>query len=161
MADATIHKGGCTCGAVRYQVRGDPIFVHACHCSWCQRETGGPFAINALIETDRIDVTGAAPSMVLTPSASGQGQKILRCPTCQVAVWSHYAMAVGERIAFLRVGTLDAPPSMPPDIHIFTSTKQPWLDLPAGATVVPEYYARKKVWPAASLARFSALRIGA
>jgi hypothetical protein len=155
--DNASHQGGCACGDIRYRVHGGPLFVHACHCSWCQRETGGPFAINALIETDRIKVTGVAPDPVLTPSASGEGQKILRCPTCRVAVWSHYAMAVGDRIAFLRVGTLDAPAAMPPDIHIFTSTKLPWLILPPGVPAVPEYYRRREIWPAESLARFDAL----
>lgn len=158
MTDRTTHDGGCACRAVRYQVHGAPLFVHACHCSWCQRETGAAFAVNALTETDRIEVTGATPDVVLTPSASGEGQKILRCPVCRVAVWSHYAMAVGDRVSFLRVGTLDDPAVMPPDIHIFTSTKQPWLTLPADARAVPEYYNRRQFWPAASVERFNALR---
>jgi hypothetical protein len=129
--------------------------VHCCHCRWCQRESGSAFALNAMIETDRVEVQGAA-ELVDTPSASGQGQLIARCPGCRLALWSHYAGA-GRAISFIRVGTLDDPDAMPPDIHIFTSTKQPWVVLPAGTPAVPEYYKRSELWPAGSLERRKAL----
>ncbi len=157
MNDET-HDGGCDCGAVRYRLTTAPMFVHCCHCSWCQRETGSAFALNALIESDRVDLLNGQPVMVDTPSQSGQGQKIWRCPTCQVALWSTYAMAVGDKIRFVRVGTLDEPARVPPDIHIFTSSKQPWLDLPADIPIVADYYDRKEKWPAQSLERYQALR---
>jgi hypothetical protein len=149
-------RGHCTCRRIRYEVTSKPLFVHACHCRWCQRETGSAFAINAMIETDRIRLVAEAPELVDTPSASGRGQKILRCPTCRVAVWSHYPGA-GPRFAFLRVGTLEDPDSCPPDIHIFTSSKQPWVVLPHGVPAVPEYYDREELWPAESLARRQAV----
>ncbi len=107
-----------------------PLFVHCCHCRWCQRESGASFALNAMIETDRVTLLAGRPDMVETPSASGKGQKIARCPTCRIALWSHYAGA-RDAIAFVRVGTLDDPDALPPDIHIFTSSKQPWVLLPA------------------------------
>ncbi|MEZ5531542.1 MAG: GFA family protein [Steroidobacteraceae bacterium] len=150
-------EGGCSCRAVRYRLEAAPIFVHCCHCSWCQRETGSAFAVNAMVETDRITQLGASPVTIDTPSASGRGQQIVRCPRCQVAVWSHYAGA-GPGIAFLRVGTLDEPARIPPDIHIYTSTRLPWVVLPEGARVVPEFYDAKTVWSADSLARFRAAR---
>jgi hypothetical protein len=133
-----------------------PLFVHCCHCRWCQRETGASFALNALIEADRVVVLQEAPEAVDTPSNSGKGQKIFRCPTCRVAVWSNYSGA-GDAIKFVRVGTLDNPDALPPDIHIFTSSKQPWVVLPEGTPAVPEYYDRKIYWPAESLARRRAL----
>lgn len=154
--DDETFEGGCTCRAVRYRAMGTPIFVHCCHCRWCQRETGASFALNAMIESDRIALLQGQPEMVDTPSNSGKGQKILRCPTCRVALWSHYAGA-GEALSFLRVGTLDDPDRLPPDIHIFTASKQPWVVLPPGAPAVPEYYDRKKYWPEDSLARLEAL----
>jgi hypothetical protein len=150
-------EGGCTCRAVRYRMSGRPLFVHCCHCRWCQRETGASFALNAMIETDRVQLLGEAPERVTTPSASGKGQGIARCPRCRVAVWSHYAGA-GDAVAFVRVGTLDEPDRFPPDIHIFTSSKQPWVVLPAGTPAVPEYYDRRSHWPADSLERAQALR---
>jgi len=151
--------GHCTCGKVRYRLTDTPLFVHACHCSWCQRETGGPHAINAMIETHRIDILQGEPMEITTPSASGKGQIILRCPDCCVALWSHYAGA-GRKVAFVRVGTLEDPAACPPDIHIFTTTKLPWYVIPAGVPFVPEYYDRKTYWPAWALARSDALRTG-
>ncbi|HEU4429933.1 MAG TPA: GFA family protein [Myxococcota bacterium] len=157
MADTgSILEGGCTCRAVRYRLLSAPLIVHCCHCTWCQRETGTAFALNALIETERVKLLGAAPRLIDTPSASGRGQQVARCPTCQVALWSHYAGA-GAKASFVRVGTLDTPERCPPDVHIFTSTKQPWLALPAGARAFAEYYDMKTVWRPESLARRAAM----
>jgi hypothetical protein len=129
-----------------------PLFVHCCHCRWCQRESGASFALNAMIEADRVTNLGVEPELVDTPSASGLGQKIARCPACRVAVWSNYAGA-GPAVKFVRVGTLDNPDALPPDIHIFTRSKQPWITLPEGTAAVPEYYERERYWPPESLAR--------
>ncbi len=148
--------GGCTCRAVRYRMTSLPMFVHCCHCRWCQRETGSAFALNALIEADRVVLLQGSTETVLTPSASGKGQRIVRCPTCRIALWSHYAGA-GDAVKFVRVGTLDNPDRMPPDIHIFTSSKQPWFILPPGTPAVSEYYRSAEHWPQESLARRRAL----
>jgi len=131
------------------------MFVNCCHCRWCQRESGAAFALNAWIETDRIEVLRGAPDMVDTPSQSGAGQVFARCPACKVALWSHYSSA-GDKVAFVRVGSLDDPDSMPPDAHIWTSSKQPWLTLPPGLPVFDEFYNKKETWPAESLARLKA-----
>jgi hypothetical protein len=130
--------------------------VHCCHCRWCQRESGASFALNAMIEADRVTNLRGEPELVDTPSESGKGQKIARCPKCRIAVWSHYGGA-GPVIMFVRVGTLDNPDSLPPDIHIFTSSKQPWVVIPPGVPAVPEYYERERHWPADSLARRQAI----
>ena len=145
-------EGGCTCRQIRYRMSGAPMFVHCCHCRWCQRETGSAFVINALIEADRIALLQGAPEVIDTPSNSGKGQNISRCPNCRVAIWSSYAGA-GDALRFLRVGTLDDPDSFSPDIHIFTSSKQPWVVLPAGTPAVAEYYKSAEHWPKASLER--------
>lgn len=149
--------GGCTCRTVRYRLLARPMFVHCCHCRWCQRETGSAFALNALIEAERVQALAGAPQPVLTPSASGTGQTIWRCPTCRVAVWSHYAGA-GPAIHFVRVGTLDRPDALPPDIHIFTASRQPWVVLPPDTPAVPGYYSGNDYWPAESLARRAAVQ---
>jgi hypothetical protein len=148
--------GGCTCRAVRYRMTAKPLFVHCCHCRWCQRETGASFALNAMIESDRVVLLSGVPEVVLTPSNSGKGQKIARCPQCRIALWSNYGGA-GDIVRFVRVGTLDKPDRLPPDIHIFTSSKQPWVVLPRGTPAVKEYYDREKYWPKASLKRRLAL----
>lgn len=148
--------GRCTCGEIRYNLLDRPLFTHACHCTWCRRETGGPHALNAMIETGFLSVEGT-PEMVSTPSASGKGQEIARCPRCRVALWSHYAGA-GRQIAFVRVGTLDDPAACPPDIHIFTTTKLPWYVIPPGVPAMPDYYDRRAHWPQWALDRHAALR---
>ena len=149
--------GGCTCRAVRFRLTSAPLFVHCCHCTWCQRETGSSFALNAMIESERVELLSGEPELVDTPSASGAGQRIARCPRCRIAVWSHYAGS-GDAIRFVRVGTLDEPGRLPPDIHIFTASKQPWVILPPGPPAVAEYYDRQQHWPAESRARRDALR---
>jgi hypothetical protein len=145
-------EGRCTCGAVRYRLTARPMFVHCCHCTWCQRETGSAFAVNAMIEASCVELLQGAPVQAALPTASGKGQVFARCPDCGVTLWSNYAGA-GPKIHFVRVGTLDDPSAAPPDIHIFTSTKLPWVVLPDGVPAVPEYYRRSEHWPAEAIAR--------
>ena len=109
-----------------------------------------------MIESDRVELVTGEVEMVDTPSNSGKGQKIARCPRCRIALWSHYAGA-GDTVKFIRVGPLDEPDRLPPDIHIFTASKQPWVMLPPGMPAVEEYYDRKQYWPAESLERREAL----
>lgn len=157
MSDPDPYDGGCACGAVRYRMLKRPLVVNCCHCSWCQRETGSAFVLNAVIESDEVELLSGAPEPVQTPTASGAGQKIVRCPTCRVALWSHYGGG-GETVRFVRVGTLDEPARLPPDVHIYTSTRLPWLTLPADVPAMPEYYDRKAIFRPESLERFAALR---
>jgi hypothetical protein len=149
-------EGGCTCRALRYRLTRAPMIVHCCHCRWCQRETGAAFALNALIESRALRLLCGEPEFVLTPTNSGKGQQIARCPTCRVAVWSHYA-GLGEVLAFVRVGTLDEPERCPPDVHIYTESKQPWVLIASGARTYSQYYKSREVWSEESLARREAL----
>ena len=153
-----IHEGGCACGHVRYSVHADPLIVHCCHCRWCQRQTGTSFALNALYEAGRVDLDQGDVEEVETPSPSGKGQVIARCPKCRVAVWSNYHMGgLKERVRFMRVGTLDDPDRLPPDVHIYTSTKQPWVVIPPGDYAVEEFYDVGKTYSHDSLKRREAL----
>jgi hypothetical protein len=152
--------GQCDCGNVRYRLNDKPFVVHCCHCRWCQRESGTAFALNAVIETERVELLGEEPERIDTPSASGRGQAIFRCPTCKIAVWSHYAGA-GERAAFIRVGTLENPDACPPDVHIFTESKQPWVIIPPDAEQYPVFYSGKdipRIYGDDGAARWKALR---
>jgi hypothetical protein len=146
--------GGCDCKAIRYRMTTKPMFVNCCHCRWCQRETGSAFVINAMIEADRVQLLAGEPDVIHTPSESGRGQKIARCPTCKIALWSYYSLPT---VRFVRVGTLDNPDIAPPDVHIFTASKQPWVILPPDAPAFAEYYDAAKLWPADSLARRAAV----
>lgn len=145
-------EGGCACGHVRYRLESRPMIVHCCHCRWCQRETGSAFALNAIIESSRLSVLGGQPEIVAIPSESGAGQEIVRCPHCKIAVWSHYSSA-GRLASMVRVGTLDDPDALPPDVHIFTESKQPWVSLPPDLPAFTTYYKRSDTWPEDSLSR--------
>ncbi|MBV9883432.1 MAG: GFA family protein [Sphingomonadaceae bacterium] len=149
-------EGGCSCGAVRYRLKGAPMFVHCCHCTTCQTETGSAFVLNALIETDRVETLAGEPEPVMTPSESGRGQQVWRCPHCAVALWSNYGGA-DDILRFVRIGTLDEPAALPPDVHIYTRSKLPWVRLPEGVPAFEAYYDSKALWPAESLARRKAL----
>ena len=63
-------EGGCTCREVRYRLTSPPMFVHCCHCRWCQRESGAAFALNAMIEADRVELLAGAPERSSTRSVS-------------------------------------------------------------------------------------------
>ena len=147
--------GGCACGRVRYRLLAAPMFVHCCHCRDCQRQAGSAFVLNALIETDRIALLAGAPEPVSMPTDSGRPHDIHRCPACRTALWSDYGRRPALR--FVRVGTLDDPAALPPDIHIFTRTKLPWVVLPERVPAVPTYYDMDALWPADSLARRRAI----
>ena len=150
------HEGGCSCGAVRYRLTDAPMFVHCCHCTTCQTETGSAFVLNALIEADRVETIAGAPEPLMTPSESGRGQQVWRCPDCRVAVWSNYGGA-RDLLRFVRIGTLDTPAALPPDVHIYTRSKLPWVRLPEEIPAFEAYYDSKALWPAASLARLKTL----
>jgi len=156
-SEAAFCDGGCTCRFVRYRMATKPLIVHCCHCRWCQRESGASFALNAMIEADRVQLLQGEIEVVDTPSNSGKGQKVSRCPRCRIAVWSNYAGG-GDAIRFVRVGTLDAPDLLPPDVHIFTASKQPWVVLPPDTPAAAEYYKASELWPKESLERRAALR---
>jgi hypothetical protein len=146
-------EGGCACGAVRYRLLAAPMFVHCCHCRDCQRQTGSAFVINALIESDRITLLSGSPEPVSMPTDSGRPHDIYRCPSCRTAVWSDYGRR--PKLRFVRVGTLDEPSAIVPDVHIYTRSKLPWVGLPDGARTFDAFYETKSVWPAESFERLS------
>lgn len=147
------YEGGCTCGQVRYQMNRRPMFIHCCHCTWCQRESGSAFALNGMVESSEISLIHGTVEEVNTPTLSGKGQLICRCPNCRVALWSYYG-AAKELVAFVRIGTLDEARDFPPDIHIFTSSAQPWLNLAGDIPAVEEFYRRSEYWPQNSIERY-------
>jgi hypothetical protein len=147
-------EGGCSCGAVRYRLSADPLFIHCCHCLNCQRQTGSAFVINLLIESDRLELLGSEPQPVDVPRDDGSKQRIFRCPTCQVAVFSEYGRT---EVRFVRGGTLDEPSAVAPDVHIFTRSKLSWVVLPDSVPAFEVYYDSKALWPADSLERLGAV----
>jgi hypothetical protein len=144
-------EGGCDCGAVRYRIETSPLFVHCCHCRDCQRQTGSAFVLNALIETDRVTLLCGDPTPCTMRTDSGRPHHVFRCPTCGTAVWSRYGG--NDKLRFVRVGTLDNPDALAPNVHIYTRSKQPWVRLPEAVPAFEAYYEPSKLWPASSLER--------
>jgi hypothetical protein len=149
-----MREGGCSCGAVRYRLTSEPLFVHCCHCLNCQRQTGSAFVINLLIEADRVEVPSEQPEAVDVPRDDGSMQRIYRCPHCRIAVFSEYTYPA---IWFVRGGTLDEPRGIAPDVHIFAKSKVEWVILPDSVPAVDVFYDRRELWPAASLERLESL----
>ncbi len=148
-------QGGCACGAVRYRLGSLPMFVHCCHCRDCQRHTGSAFVLNALIETERVVLLSGTPEPVAVPTPSGKPQEIYRCPSCRVALWSAYGGV--QKLRFVRVGTLDDPAALKPDVHIYVRSKLPWVTLPEGVPAFDFYYDSRKLWPPESIERRRAI----
>lgn len=152
-------EGGCSCGYVRYKIVSNPLIVHCCHCRYCQRQTGAAFALNALYEASRVELISGAVNEIITPSPSGKGQTITRCPKCEVAIWSSYFMGgIKNGIRFIRVGTLDSPDLLPPDVHIYTESKQPWINLSPDVSAVKEFYDYERIWTSDNLKILKSLR---
>jgi hypothetical protein len=145
------YVGGCACGSIRYRMHSKPMFVHCCHCTDCQRQTGTAFVLNALIEADRVEVLRGEPKPYSVPTDSGRPHTVFRCPDCGTAVWSNYGGLT--KLRFVRVGTLDDPRALPPDVHIYTRSKLPWIELPQGVPAFEAYYSSRELWPAESLER--------
>jgi hypothetical protein len=139
---------------VRYRLTSEPLFVHCCHCLNCQRQTGSAFVVNVLIEADRVELLTGAPRPVEVPRDDGSAQRIFRCPTCEVAVYSQYTR---PEVLFVRGGTFDDPSGIAPDVHIYTRSKLPWVSLPDSVPSFDVYYDSKSLWPAASLERLRAV----
>jgi hypothetical protein len=148
MADQQI-AGACACGEIQFRLTGAPIVTHACHCTQCQRETGSAFAVNLMIEADRLVVDAGAPERT--------GDDVAACPRCQTRLWAYHRM-FGEKAVFVKAGVLSR--GRAPDVHCFTSTKQPWLPLPEGVPAYAENYDFEAVLSAEARSRAQALFTG-
>ncbi|HLI81984.1 MAG TPA: GFA family protein [Candidatus Binataceae bacterium] len=148
-------EGGCSCGAIRYKLTNTPLIVHACHCRDCQRITGGPHVINIWIERKFVEARGAKPKSFMLKGGSGKKHEVFFCERCGTYVWSRYSIALGDCL-FVRAGTLDKPEAITPDVHIFTRSKLPWVQVPKEARAFKSIYAIPKVWSAESLRRLNA-----
>lgn len=155
LSDKT-YSGACFCGSVRFSMRGAPMFVHCCHCRDCQKQTGSAFAVNGLVEAERVEIIEGDPLPVRMATTSGSPHDIYRCPSCQTALWSCYGGR--DWLRFVRLATLDKPDAFAPDVHIYTRSKLPWVALPEGQAAFPEYYDVRKQWPADSQARYRAAK---
>jgi hypothetical protein len=144
--------GGCACGSIRYALTASPLIVHACHCLDCQRLTGSAFVINVWIERRFVEVGSTAPRSFRLNGGTGKHHDVFFCDTCGTYLWSRYHIAPGDAL-FVRAGTLDTPDAVQPDVHIFTRSKVPWLELPQGVRSFKEAYTIEEVWSSESKER--------
>ncbi|MGH7987413.1 MAG: GFA family protein [Candidatus Binataceae bacterium] len=152
MSNSNDREGGCACGRIRYKLNAAPLIVHACHCRDCQRMTGGAFVINLWIEKKFVAAKGAVPKSFRLAGGGGKPHDVFFCGECGTYLWSHYHGAPGDAL-FVRAGTLDDPSVVRPDVHIFTRSKLPWLELPQDTPAFETFYNIGKVWPPASRER--------
>lgn len=117
-----MYEGGCECGAVRFRMTADPIFVNCCHCRDCQKITGSAFAVNAMVEADRLAVTAGDDKL-------SEQKGAVRCGQCKTLLWAQHP-EFGGRIKFVRVGTLDEAERISPHAHFFIRSKHPWVAIP-------------------------------
>jgi hypothetical protein len=144
--------GGCACGAVRYVMNATPILSYACHCTDCQHLTGSAFILSAWIEKTEVELlSGDLTACKL--STGEHGSTVHFCPRCGTSIWTEYSPGFW----FVRLTTLDNQTAYPPDMHIFTRSKQPWLNLSDAVPVFENYYDRETDWPAEKLARYRAV----
>ncbi|RAO74118.1 uncharacterized protein BHQ10_010130 [Talaromyces amestolkiae] len=157
-------KGHCTCKTITYEVLAPFLCTNCCHCTWCQRETGAAYALNAIIESSSFRITSdTKPIISDLPTSSGNGQKNARCPKCYVVIACDY----GDDFTwttFVKVGTLDdeSRKKVRPDVHIHTSSKMDWVDLSSekerGIPVLEAGYKAVQVWRKDALERFELLK---
>ncbi|MCJ8191883.1 GFA family protein [Sphingomicrobium aestuariivivum] len=150
-------RGRCACGKVEVEVTGAPIITHACHCSYCQRESGSAFGLNCLYEAGRVAITGPVETVV-TGSESGKDQWILRCKHCHVAVSGHYHHT-REKIHFVRAGVL-GDRTVRPDCHIHASAKMDWVGLDPDIPAFEGFYDARTFWTDEQMARWKAAAKG-
>ena len=155
MAEA-VREGGCGCGAVRYRVVGEPIFVNNCHCRLCQRQTGSTSVVNAFFESERITLLEGELTDHTVSAGSGGPHVIRRCAGCGTALWSHYPR-LGTLGTGLRVGTLDDPGAWRPDAVIFTTSKMPWVALPEDIPAFETVYNQLELLPPERVVRLQAM----
>ena len=147
-------QGGCACGALRYRLASEPMFIHCCHCLNCQRQTGSTFVVNLLIEADRLEVLSGTSEPIDAPRDDGSVQRIFRCTRCQVAVFSEYGRS---ELRYVRGGTLDDPTNIAPDVHIYVRSKVEWVIIPPSTPAFEEYYDTDELWPSDRLRRLDAI----
>jgi hypothetical protein len=145
-------EGGCACGALRYKLTADPLIVHACHCRDCQRLTGSAFVTNIWSERKFVEAGSAMPKSFKLTAGSGKHHEVFFCDRCGTSLWSKYYASPGDTL-LVRVGTLDHPEAIQPDVHIFTRSKLPWLDLPKDVPVFESFYNINAVWSVQSQER--------
>jgi hypothetical protein len=148
--------GGCACGAVRYRLLKPPLFVHCCHCTRCQRESGTAYVAHGMIERANLEWDGEVTAVRL-PTDSKTRHEIVHCAACLTPLWGQHGRQPSVMV-YLKVGTFDAPERCPPNAHIFVRSKLAWVAINPDIPQFARYYNAAKVWPQESLERYATAR---
>ena len=144
-------QGRCSCNAVVYEVAGEPLFTHACHCMDCQRFSGGAYWITMLLEEGQLRVIQGTLRAFRMTAESGNGKAMHFCPECGAMIFARAAARPG--LVSLRPGTLDDTSWVTPQAHIWTKSKQRGVAWPNDVPVFETAYDAAAVWPEESLRR--------
>ena len=126
-------RGGCWCGAVRYEVADEFLYAWNCHCSRCRAATGSAFKALAGIDRDKLEITEGADALLVT------GDDVLndtRCGSCRSFLFS---VVRGGAYVHVGLGSLIDTPSIRPSAHIFVGSKAPWFEITDDLPQFEEY----------------------
>jgi hypothetical protein len=128
----TIRTGRCLCGAVTYEIAGDLIATAVCHCDHCQRQSGGAFSVNLIVQESQLTISGALQTYENT-NEDGTEVYVRRrfCGACGSPIVSEMTAPAG--VVAVKAGTLDDRSEVHPLAEVWCSTKQPWVELPGMA----------------------------
>jgi hypothetical protein len=121
--------GGCQCGAVRYLISEPPLAVYVCHCTECQRQSGSAFGMSMPLRRTALALTGGELTCWSRITDSGQRVDCYFCAACGTRLF--HVPAGNPKIANLKPGTLDDTRWVRPAGHMWTRSKQCWIEIPA------------------------------
>ena len=114
--------GGCQCGAIRYEAKGDPLTHALCHCEDCRRSAGAPMVGWMMFPSDAIRITGAPT----TYASSAEGRRMF-CATCGTGLFYINAENL-PGITDIQSATFDDPNAFPAQVHVQTADRIGWME---------------------------------
>ena len=123
-------RGGCQCGAIRYEITGPATVVYACHCRECQRQSGSAFAMALVVPAERFRLLEGVPKSFARAGESGRIVTGWFCPECGTRLYHTPGQLSGN--INVKPGTLDNTSDLAPTVHVWTKSAQKWVQLPPG-----------------------------
>lgn len=129
MTKATV-TGRCNCGATTWKIAGAPLAVAACHCTNCRAQSGAAYSVNIVAKSNEVSLAG--PIKTFEDKATSSGQPVLRqfCGDCGSPIQS--VITANPAIVAIKAGTADYAGAFAPTLHVWTQSKLPWVEIPAG-----------------------------
>ena len=127
-------EGGCACGAIRFRTEAAPMGTGACHCTACQKLSGGGPNYVALLPKGALVVTRGEPKLYNSKGDSGADVARAFCADCGTPLWS-----IPEQAPFMaiKIGAFDAATDLGPRMHIYVASAPAWHPVPEGVPTFP------------------------